>query len=474
MLDLFHATRDDLIRIILGQRDEADALRDQLGAREREVAELRQAVGLLSARVGELTAELAAVCVQFGGDDSPAPPPATPRGMPGTKPEQAAERPDRPRKRRARGYGRTRMQATERVVHALGACPDCGAPLAGGSVARSRETFDLPPIEIVVTEHVYLERRCPDCGRRWVPAPELGQVVSGQGRIGHRLTSLIGVLREAARLPVRTIQMVLRTIAGLDLSVGAIVAASQRLAARAEPVVGEIAEAVRASPVVHLDETGWREAGRNGYVWTASTADQRLFVHGSRAKAMVDTILGDAFAGVVVSDFYVAYTTDERTHQYCWAHLLRDIHELAERHPQDPALGGWADAVRIIFDRAQAGATGPPRPRWALRTALQTDLKQVCLPWQEAEVPQRGLSARILRHLESRFVFVTEPAVPATNNAAERSLRHLVVIRKISGGTRSAQGTATRMTLASLFGTWRAQGRNPFQACYALLASPQL
>ncbi len=130
--------------------------------------------------------------------------------------------------------------------------------------------------------------------------------------------------------------------------------------------------------------------------------------------------------------------------------------------------------MRIIFDRAQAGATGPPRPRWALRTALQTDLKQVWLPWQEAAVPQRGLSARILRHLESRFVFVTEPAVPATNNAAERSLRHLVVIRKISGGTRSAQGTATRMTLASLFGTWRAQGRNPFQACYALLASPQL
>ncbi len=87
---------------------------------------------------------------------------------------------------------------------------------------------------------------------------------------------------------------------------------------------------------------------------------------------------------------------------------------------------------------------------------------------------QTGLCARMLRYLESLFVFVTEPAVPATNNAAERSLRPLVVSRKISGGTRSACGTATTMTLASVFGTWRVQGRNPFDACLGLLASPQI
>jgi len=71
-------------------------------------------------------------------------------------------------------------------------------------------------------------------------------------------------------------------------------------------------------------------------------------------------------------------------------------------------------------------------------------------------------------------MFVTDPAVPPTNNAAERSLRHLVIARKISGGTRSAVGTHTRMTLASLFGTWRVQGINPYHACYDLLASPQV
>jgi transposase len=87
--------------------------------------------------------------------------------------------------------------------------------------------------------------------------------------------------------------------------------------------------------------------------------------------------------------------------------------------------------------------------------------------------PQRGLGRRIVQHLAELFVFVVDPAVPATNNAAERSLRPLVVSRKISGGTRSATGSATKMALASLFGTWRAQGLNPLHQCRQLLAAPQ-
>jgi hypothetical protein len=366
------------------------------------------------------------------------------------------------------------MAPTARVVHALAQCPACATPLAGGTVKRTREVIEVPPPRIMVTAHVYLERRCPGCGRRCVPPPHLQQQVTGQGRLGHGLTSLIAVLREEARLPVRTIQSLLTTLTGLHLSVGAIVGASQRLAARAAPLLPAITDAIRASPVVHLDETGWRENGRNGYVWTASTPEQRLFCHGTRQKAMVDTILGEDFSGVVVSDFYTAYTGDERLHQYCWAHLLRDVHDLVVRHPADPVVAGWADQVRARFAQAQAGADGDPRARWAVRRVVQADLRQVCLPWAAVEVPQRILCARILKHLPDLFTFITEPGVPATNNAAERSLRHLVVARKISGGTRSPHGTTTRMTLASLFGTWRAQNRNPYHESVALLATPQI
>ena len=80
----------------------------------------------------------------------------------------------------------------------------------------------------------------------------------------------------------------------------------------------------------------------------------------------------------------------------------------------------------------------------------------------------------MLRHLSELFVFVAQPGVPSDNNGAERSVRHLVTSRKISGGTRSPQGTATKMTLATLFGTWRVRGLNPFHECLRLVAEPQL
>ena len=88
--------------------------------------------------------------------------------------------------------------------------------------------------------------------------------------------------------------------------------------------------------------------------------------------------------------------------------------------------------------------------------------------------PQAKLCRRIERHIKELFVCVTYPDTPSDNNAAERSLRHLVISRKISGGTRSEAGSGSKMTLASLFGTWRARGLNPFLETRRLLISPQL
>jgi len=466
MRDLYHATRGDLIGIIRQQDEVIAEQARRLATHAQEIEELRQTIARLTEQVGTLVAERGGTT----GSGSA----GMPTGMPGLKPRQTPPGQERPRKRRTRGAGRKRMAPTQVQRHALRQCPDCGTYLSGGSIKRSREVIELALPQIEVIEHQYVERRCPHCGQRCVPVPQLAGVVSGQGRIGHRLTSLLVLLREEARLPVRTIQRLVQTLTGLSLSVGAIVAASQRVAARAEPVVQEIEQAIRASPVVHLDETGWRQNGRNGFIWTASTPSKRLFRYGTRQKAMVDTLIGADYPGVIVSDFYTAYTTDERRHQYCWAHLLRDLDELGDQHPDDAVVRGWVAAAGTVFQTAQAAATGPVIDRGTARIAAEHALAQLCQPWLEPRVAQTPLCVRILKYLESLFVFVTDPTVPPTNNAAERSLRHLVTIRNVSGGSRSATGTETRMTTASLYGTWRLQGINPMDACSELLASPQL
>jgi len=103
--------------------------------------------------------------------------------------------------------------------------------------------------------------------------------------------------------------------------------------------------------------------------------------------------------------------------------------------------------------------------------AFEQLLWTLCHPYVRQDVPQQTLCKRVESFLPELFVFVAVPGVPAHNNLAERSVRPLVIARKISGGSRSPKGSATRMGLASLFGTWTAQGLNPFHQCLALLTS---
>ncbi len=186
-------------------------------------------------------------------------------------------------------------------------CPDCGTQLSGGWTQRTREVIELPQVPAEVTEHVDIARNCPACRRRCLPPAQLDGMVMGQQRLGVSLVNLIATLREEARLPIGAIQWYLRTVHGLRLSVGAIMAAVQRTAQRAQSAVDQILDQVRASPVVHADETGWRQDGHNGYVWTCSTPTHRYFLRRNRSKAVVDEALGDA-ASALVCDFYAPTT----------------------------------------------------------------------------------------------------------------------------------------------------------------------
>ena len=131
-------------------------------------------------------------------------------------------------------------------------------------------------------------------------------------------------------------------------------------------------------------------------------------------------------------------------------HLLREIHALLERHPAD-----------AVYDRARRRCRPtcwPPAPPY--------------LGGAARSVPHAVLCRRTRKYLPGLFSFVGDPAVPSTNNGAERSIRPVVVQRKRSGGTRSPAGTTAFTRLASLFGTWRARGLDPLIAWQRLLLEP--
>ena len=229
------------------------------------IAELQAVIERLQRRVAELEGQ--------------AKPDGPPR-MPGHKPSSGRQPPaqQEPRKQRRHGFARPRMTPTHRVEHVMENCPDCGTHRSGGWTQRTREVIELPVVPVQVTEHVYLARTCPACRRRCTPPAVLDGVVLGQQRLGVNLLSLIATLREEGRLPIRSVQWYLDTVHQLRLSVGAIVSAIHQTAQQAQPAVAAILDRIRASPVVHADETGWREDGANGYVWTFSIPTERYFL----------------------------------------------------------------------------------------------------------------------------------------------------------------------------------------------------
>jgi transposase len=446
--EIENASRDELLRVIAQQ--------------ETTIAELRALVAQLQQRVAELEARLG--------------PPSGKTVPEFVKPNRKRQKKEGPRKKREQNFARKREEPTQRIEHAVESCAECGCKLLGGSVKHTRQVLHIPIVPVEVIEHLYLERECPQCGKVNLPEVDLSGEVVGKSRVSVQTMAMIAALREVERLPIRTIQWQLATFHRLVLSVGEIVRILQLVRDKAQGVRDGLIAQLRSSPVVHGDETGWREAGQNGYLWTFSSPEVRYFEYRkSRSGEIVTEVLGEDFGGVLVSDFYGGYNRMMGRHQRCWAHLLRDVHDLKEKWTGDSDLEEWAKGVNEIYQRAIDWVADHPEAQEKTRVAAQRrfeeELMGLCRPYLKSGRPQKVLCERVERFLPELFVFVADPRVPSTNNAAERALRPVVISRKISGGSQTGEGSRTKHSLASVFGTWLAQGLNPFTACLDLLTT---
>jgi transposase len=447
---------------------------------EEENARLRAENAELRTLVAQLQEQLAAALARIAELEQQRRDP--PSFVKPNKPPPSQSKPPRKKRDAASNKARRREVPTRIVEHALDQCPDCAYPLRGHSIDYSRQVIELaPPPPVEVLEHRVIKRWCPACCRWHHPRLDLSGQVLGRGRIGTRLASLVAFLRTTLRLPLAAIRRYLASVHQLTLSVGGIQALLHDVHHASLPALEALKQQARRSAVLHGDETGWRENGQNGYVWSFSTPGEqalRLYEYDrSRGQAVLKRFLDGRFRGHLVSDFYVGYNEYAGKHQRCWVHLLRDLHELKKAHPSDSEVVGWAEAVRASYDTAKgwlgAQPQAPPGEREALYVRLTSQSHELGLRYARVKShPCQALAKRLLRHEDELFQFVLVEGLSADNNLAERAIRPLVVVRKVSGGSRSPSGTKTRLGLASLFHTWQARGLNPFEQCLALLRQP--
>lgn len=388
------------------------------------------------------------------------------------------------RKKRDSAYARKKEAPTEQVFHASQSCSHCGSDMLGKpSVAYTHQIIDVPVISYTVTEHVICRRWCFKCHKQVMPAVDLSQSVVGKKRIGVSLAAAITTMRDRLRLPLGAIRKYLQIFHSLALSEGEIVKILDTVAKKGKSQYDSLLEQIRKADSVHADETGGRQNGINGYFWSFSTDKiHYLMYRKSRGKQVVEEIVGtdsEKFNGVLTTDFYAAYNTYSGFHQRCWIHFLRDIHELKENYRKHPPLNKWAKRIKQIYEEAKAYEGPDPNLQIALQTQerigkqreFEQRLKAICMPYIKKDCPMSTLCARAVNFLPELFVFIRFPNVKSDNNSAERIIRHTVVARKISGGTKTPKGSETKSILTSLFDTWQLQNLNPLQQCRLLLTS---
>lgn len=451
-MDINSAPRSELVRLVYEMADRIQLL-------EGEIARLKEQLHQ-----------------KAKGNNTSAQPPAFVKAN--KKKKKSKER-----RKRAAAFARKKETPTKTIFHTQEICPDCGGNLGKPTVAYKRQVIDLPVVKYSVTEHVVFRRWCYQCRKCMQPDVALKETVLGKSRVGINLTAMIVTMRDRLRLPIAVIQQYLKLFYHLNLSHGEIIGLLHAVAGIGKPTYNQLLDHIRKSDSVHADETGDREDGVNGYFWSFSTKNIHFLIYRkSRAAKIVEEIVGqdsEKFNGVLTTDFYAAYNTYAGFHQRCWVHLLRDIHELKEKYKKHPPLNSWAKKVKQIYEEAKA-YTGPDpgtKPGLAIQERLakqhyfEEKLKEICKDSVAKDIPQSTLCGRIMTFMPELFIFVRFPNVSSDNNQAERILRHTVVARKISGGTRSPKGSETKSILTSLFDTWQLQNLNPFEQCKILLAA---
>lgn len=318
-----------------------------------------------------------------------------------------------------------------------------------------------------VTEHRARKYFDPRTGRIVIaPWPRGVQAAS---LVGPRLTALAAYQKGDCHMSYTTIRRFWAEVLGLPISRSQLANVVQKVSAAFEKPYEELRDALVSEPHVGVDESGHPDKGQGLWAWCFRASQFTVFhIDPSRGSGVLKAILTETFGGVLGSDSFSAYHKYMGDCgvliQFCWAHLIREIRFLAEQ--ADKSLRRWGEKllgwVRQLFERWHRAESmtkaGFARSMDRIRRGF---LKAVRRP------PARGqaltLAKRFVgRKAEHYFRFLTTPGVEPTNNLTEQAIRHLVIDRHITQGTRGTRGQRWCERVWTVLATCRQQNRRVF------------
>ena len=399
------------------------------------------------------------------------------RGKPKAKPKRPGRKP-------GKNYGKHRRRSIpDRVDERIGVelpprCQHCQGTV--GFLRTLRQYQEDIVRRPVVRQFDVAVGRCCDCGRRlqgrhpWQTSDALG---AAQVQVGPEALALAAQLNKQMGLSLGHTVDVLQLGFGLELSRGCLSRALGRLADQAEPTYEGLIQTARQSLVNGVDETGWRVGGRLQWMWAAVSDQVTVYmIQPGRGFAEAARLLGEDYRGWLVHDGLRCYYGFEQAfHQSCLAHLLRRCQELSE--VLSPGAARFPLAVKGLLEQGLALRDRYGQDEislhglWTATGRLESRLDQLLGRSYRCE-SNRRLAAHLRHEQPHLFTYLRCPGLDATNNAAERAMRVVVIARKVWGGNRTWKGARTQQILTSVLRTCRQQGRDAFRSLVSLLRSP--
>ena len=329
------------------------------------------------------------------------------------------------------------------------------------------------PIEVV--EYRQQCTHCKDCGHK-VVAPLPPDVVPGQD-LGVSLQAMLGWMSHYGHLSYGKQQEWLREIGGIEVGVGTLQATTRRLSEAVKGSIESLQEWVKKQPQVHVDESPWLLKGLKEWMWIISGEGFALFHAGdTRSRSELESLLGQSFKGVLISDDFSAYNGYRATaQQKCLAHLLRHFKQVEKLKStnQKELAGVFLTLITESFrEHREYRRTGNRSlyDEWVID--FKRRLKEGIEYWKSKAGYAAGLLLKSLMVKSHQWwYFLDHPEVPPDNNNAERPLRLGVTKRKVSGGSRSMDGFRDTARLLTVIQTCRAQGRSVLEFLREALAS---
>lgn len=348
------------------------------------------------------------------------------------------------------------------IVHNVSVCSVCGLSLEEHNVTHQskRQVFDIPEPKIDVTEHQAITKICT-CG--YVNTAVFPKEAVAPACYGKRIQSFSTYLSNQHFIPEDRLQAVFKDLFDLSVSTGSIATFNTRLADAIAPHQEQVLVELKASPVKHLDETGFRIGGKTQWLHVISTSTATHYRVSEKRKDL-EPIKGTS--GVVVHDHWKSYfKLPDVQHSLCNAHHLRELKALMEIEKER-----WAFQMdRLLRYLNRAGIVCFERISKLYDRIIQSGLAfHESLGALESGKRKRRVGHNLLIRLsnfkEDVLRFLRTPGVPFTNNQAEQDVRMMKVKQKISGGFKTIDGANNFATIRGFISTMRKQNKNILNA----------